>query len=324
MAGQGGSRGGGAARRPGAEEPAVSDVEIEARKAFLELGPDDEQRLGSMSALAQQYATDVIEDFYRHLMSFEVGRAFFRDQNLLERVKRAQKEYFIGLTSGDYGRRYVANRLNVGAVHESIGLPVNAYLGMYAFYLRAVSQRIFHAFAAPESERALVLLGSLLKVIFFDMGLAIDTYIRERERTIRLQQEAIGLSTPVLQVRPGLLILPIIGVIDAARARQLTEQLLQAIRSNRAKVVVMDITGVPSVDSKVANHLVQTVEASRLMGVTVILTGLAPEIAQALVVLGVDLGKMRTVADLESGLEEAEQLLGYRVTRAPKGVARGS
>ena len=102
------------------------------------------------------------------------------------------------------------------------------------------------------------------------------SFVQERERIIRQQQEAIReLSTPVLQVRERLLILPIIGVIDSQRARQLTEQLLRGIRANRAKVVVIDITGVPTIDSTVANHLVQTVEASRLMGASVIITGLS-------------------------------------------------
>src|SRR6204780_4743996 len=140
------------------------------------------------------------------------------------------------------------------------------------------------------------------------------SFVQERERVIRPQQEAIReLSTPVLQVREQLLILPIIGVIDAQRARQLTEQLLRGIRTNRAKVVVIDITGVPSVDSTVANHLVQTVDASRLMGATVIVTGLSSEIAQTLVTIGVDLSKMKTVGDLQGGIEEAERLLGYKV-----------
>jgi len=140
------------------------------------------------------------------------------------------------------------------------------------------------------------------------------SFVQERERIIRQQQEAIReLSTPVLQVRERLLILPIIGVIDSQRARQITEQLLRGIRANRAKVVVIDITGVPTVDSTVANHLVQTVDASRLMGATVIVTGLSSEIAQTLVTIGVDLSKMKTVGDLQGGIEEAERLLGYRV-----------
>jgi len=123
------------------------------------------------------------------------------------------------------------------------------------------------------------------------------------------------LSTPVLQVRERLLILPIIGVLDNQRARQLTEQLLRGIRTHRAKVVVIDITGVPDVDESVANSLVQTVDASRLMGAEVIITGLSSEIAQTLVTIGVDLTKMRTVGDLQGGIEEAERQLGFKVIR---------
>ncbi len=141
-------------------------------------------------------------------------------------------------------------------------------------------------------------------------------FVEERARVVRQQQEAIReLSTPVLRVRDRLLILPIIGVIDTRRARQLTEQLLHAIRTERAKVVVMDITGVASVDSKVANHLVQTVDAAQLLGAKVIVTGIAPQIAQTLVAIGVDLSRMNTVGDLQGGLEEADRLL------AAKGIA---
>src|SRR5579884_3587640 len=150
-------------------------------------------------------------------------------------------------------------------------------------------------------------------------------FVQERERVIRQQQEAIReLSTPVLQVRERLLILPIIGVIDAHRARQLTEQLLRGIRGNRAKVVVVDITGVPTIDQTVANHLVKTVEASRLMGASVIITGLSAEIAQTLVTIGVDLSKMNAVGDLQGGIEEAERLLGYKVISTPESPASAS
>jgi rsbT co-antagonist protein RsbR len=142
------------------------------------------------------------------------------------------------------------------------------------------------------------------------------SFVDERERVIRQQQDSIReLSTPVLPVRERLLILPMIGVLDSERARQLTEQLLTGIRTHRAKVVVIDITGVPEVDESVANHLVQTVDACRLMGASVIITGLSPLIAQTLVTIGVDLSKMDTIGDLQGGLEEAERLLGYAATR---------
>lgn len=142
------------------------------------------------------------------------------------------------------------------------------------------------------------------------------SFVQERERVIRQQQLAIReLSTPVLKVRDQLLILPIIGALDAPRARQLTEQLLTGIRENRAKVVVIDITGVPTIDMPVANHLVQAVRASALMGARVIITGLSADIAQTLVNLGVDLSMMQSVGDLQGGIEEAERQLRYAVTR---------
>jgi rsbT co-antagonist protein RsbR len=148
------------------------------------------------------------------------------------------------------------------------------------------------------------------------------SFVDERERVIREQQDAIReLSTPVLQFRERLLILPIIGMLDAPRARQLTEQLLGAIQRRRAKVVVIDITGVATVDIDVANHLVQTVEAARLMGADAIITGVSSKIAQTLVDLGVDLGMMKTVGDLQGGLEEADRLIGAGPRAVPRDAA---
>jgi rsbT co-antagonist protein RsbR len=294
----------------------VTEEELAHRKQFLEIGEEDLARLTGINDLARRYADAVIEDFYRHLMSFEDTSAFFRDPQMLVRVKNMQKEYFLRLTQGNYDLAYVQDRLRIGAAHERIRLPTKSYLGMYNFYLRAVGARLMEAFPKQPGE-AWAAFSSLLKLTFLDMGLAIDTYIASSERTIRAQQEAIQeLPTPVLPFREGLLIVPIIGIIDSQRARQLTEQLLGSIRSNRAKMVVIDITGVQSVDSRVANHIVQTVEAARLMGARVILAGISPEVAQTMVTLGIDLGRILTVGDLQSGIERAEQLLGYVVSRS--------
>jgi rsbT co-antagonist protein RsbR len=297
----------------------ITDQELAKRKEFLEFRDEDVKQLTGINDLARRYADEVIAEFYKHLLTFDETRAFFSDEALLRRVQNMQKEYFLRLTQGSYDLAYTQNRLKIGAIHERIGLPVKSYLGMYNFYLRAVASRLIKAFA-KEPERAWSVFQSLMKLTFLDIGLAIDTYVHSRERTIREQQEAIQeLPTPVLPFREGMLILPIIGLIDTQRARQLTEQLLGSIRANRAKVVVMDITGVQSVDSRVANHVVQTVEAARLMGASVIIAGVSPEIAQTMVTLGIDLGRITTVGDLQSGIERAERILGYTVTRtAPR------
>ena len=295
------------------QEMDVDDEEVARRKAFLEFGEADAEALKGFNAVAQTYADPVIEEFYAHILAFDETRAFFRDPRVLERVKRLQKGYFLRLTEGEYGTDYTADRLKIGAVHERVGLAPKWYLGMYAFYLRAVARRLLEAFA-QEPAKAFTGFLSLLKIVFLDIGLAVDTYIHAREATMRKQQEAIReLSTPVLQIRDRLLLLPIIGVIDTHRARLITDSLLRAIRANRARVVVMDVTGVATIDSKVANHLIQTVTAAGLMGAYVIVTGLSSEVAQALVALGLDLGKLNTVGDLQGGIEEAERRLGYRV-----------
>lgn len=298
-------------------EMQIDDEEVARRKEFLDFREEDAQALKELGDVARKYADPVIEEFYRHVMSFEETRAFFRDPKVLERVKRLQREYFLRLTEGDYGPDYVANRLRIGTVHERINLAPKWYLGMYNFYLRLVATRLTEAFP-DDPGKALSLFLRLMKLVFLDIGLAVDTYIYARESTMRKQQEAIReLSTPVLQIRERLLLLPIIGVIDTHRARLITDGLLHSIRDTRAKVIVMDVTGVATIDTKVANHLIQTVTAARLMGAFVIVTGLSSDVAQALVGLGLDLAKLNTAGDLQGGIEEAERLLGYRTVRDP-------
>jgi rsbT co-antagonist protein RsbR len=256
----------------------------------------------------------------------------------------------------EWMRRISASRLLTSMTQEEIFAEATSVFDNYVEVLETGSVEALQAYARDLSERIIprgvdtpevlgivlllrdVLARSLFEKYQGDFALlngVLDAYepaanriattvavgfVQERERVIRQQQEAIReLSTPVLQVRERLLILPIIGVVDSERARQLTEQLLHGVRSNRAKVVVMDITGVPAVDAIVANHFVQTVEAARLLGATVIVTGLSPEIAQTLVTIGVDLTKMNTVGDLQGGIEEAERVLGYTVLNRRNG-----
>jgi rsbT co-antagonist protein RsbR len=147
------------------------------------------------------------------------------------------------------------------------------------------------------------------------MGEVGDAYLEAKQQTIRDQQEAIReLSTPVLQLQEGLLLLPLVGMIDTDRARRLTEALLEEISERRARVVVMDLTGVPIMDTAVANHLMQTVAAARLMGATALVTGISAENAQTLVRLGLDLSSINAIGDLMAGLEHADLLLHRKAT----------
>ena len=176
-----------------------------------------------------------------------------------------------------------------------------------------------HYLEAPDRlDKVLMIFEPVVNRILVVVALA---FSMERERVIAQQQASIqDLSTPVLRLRDRLLLLPIIGLIDSDRARQVTEQMLLAIREFRAGVVVMDITGVAAVDSKVANHLIKTVDAARLLGATVIVTGVSPAIAQTIVTVGVNLSRIQTVGDLQGGLDLADRILGYRVIVEEKAV----
>jgi len=137
------------------------------------------------------------------------------------------------------------------------------------------------------------------------------------EAMSRRAQEILDIATPVVQIWDGIILAPLIGSLDSERTQQLMEKLLQGIVDTRSSVALVDITGVPTIDTQTARHLVESISAVRLIGADVILTGVRPAIAQTLVHLGVDLGGVTTRASLSAGLRAALDLVDLKV--APKG-----
>lgn len=139
-------------------------------------------------------------------------------------------------------------------------------------------------------------------------------FIAERERVIeRQREEMMELSTPVVELWDKLLALPLIGTLDSARAQEVMESLLQAIVERQAEVVIVDITGVQTVDTQVAQHLLRTAAAVRLMGVDCIISGISPKIAQTMVQLGVDVGEVSTRSTIRTAIADALRSTGYEL-----------
>lgn len=135
-----------------------------------------------------------------------------------------------------------------------------------------------------------------------------------RERTIREQEARIReLSSPIIPLYNGILVLPLVGVIDSYRAGQIMEALLNGISQQQADVVIIDITGVPMVDTNVANYLLMAARAARLLGAQIILVGISAEVAQTIVQIGVELNDVTTRSNLQSGIEYALGLLGLAI-----------
>jgi rsbT co-antagonist protein RsbR len=209
-----------------------------------------------------------------------------------------------------------AQQRQQGAMYASMGIPFADWFEVVSAYQKAIIPLMVKDYV-KEPERLAAVLIANNKYLDYAMGVIGDEYLKTKERIIGQQQEAIQeLSTPVLQIRDQLLLVPLVGVLDTSRARLLTQQLLSGIRAHRARVVVIDITGVAAVDSKVANHIFQTVAAVKLMGARTIITGLSSDVAEALVALGVDVDRLDTVSDLQGGIEEANRILGVKLVKA--------
>ena len=205
---------------------------------------------------------------------------------------------------------YLADLEQQGAGYARMGIPFRAWFELIAAYRNVVRQHVITLAHEDPARATLASEGMNLMIDVAMSGLA-DAYLATKEQMIRQQQAAIrDLSMPMLQIRDGMLVVPLIGAIDSGRARQLTENLLTAVRDRRARGVVIDITGVPTVDTSVANYLVQATEAAKLMGAQVVITGIAAEIAQTLVTLGARMPDVLTAVDLQDGIEEIERMLG--------------
>lgn len=191
--------------------------------------------------------------------------------------------------------------------------------GVYVFSLKEAFTQTLLQELRKEPE---ALVDALLKVnkLMDHFGVVtFETFIKGREEVILRQTDEITeISTPVIRVWDGILALPIIGTLDSARTQVVMESLLQEIVESGSTIAILDISGVPAVDSLVAQHLIKTVAATRLMGAECIISGIRPEIAQTVVHLGIDLTNIVTKATLSSALKYSFSLLRLEVKRIQK------
>ena len=291
----------------------LDESEVVSRRAFFELTDEDLARIASLRPFAEAHTDEIIEAFYDLLLRHPETRKFFPDETTVRRVKKSQRDYFLSLFTGAVGTTYLENRARVGEAHERIGMPPKWYLGAYRRYMTLLHQKLLAHFADPAEAHAAY--HSIKKLVFFDMSIAIDTYIASNLDAIKRHQAAIReLSTPVIRVHERVLLLPVVGTIDSLRATQIMETVLTKVSEEQAKVLILDIAGVPVVDTKVADHLLKTTAAVRLLGAKTILTGISAQVARTIIQLGVDISSMETQSRLQDGIELALSMVGKAIT----------
>jgi rsbT co-antagonist protein RsbR len=194
-----------------------------------------------------------------------------------------------------------------------------------ATFVFSLKQPVFEALGRTYAADPVKLTEQswLASTVLDKLGLVtVDAYQRGREQVIlRQQQELLDLSTPVIKLWEGIVAVPLIGTLDSERTQVVMESLLEAIVNNEADVAIIDITGVPTVDTLVAQHLLKAVAAARLMGAECIISGIRPQIAQTIVHLGVELGDVITKSTLGDALRIAFSKRGLGVMKTPAKVA---
>jgi rsbT co-antagonist protein RsbR len=194
--------------------------------------------------------------------------------------------------------------------------------GVYIFSLKDAFLQVLQSEIKNDPVRLYEVSMQLSKLIDAFSTITFETFIKGREEVILRQTDEIAeISTPVIRVWDGILALPIIGTLDSARTQVVMENLLQQIVDTGSSIAILDISGVPAVDSLVAQHLIKTVSATRLMGAECIISGIRPEIAQTVVHLGIDLSKIITKASLASALRSAFTMLQLQVIKVQKDKA---
>jgi rsbT co-antagonist protein RsbR len=292
---------------------------MQERLAFLDFTPQDGERLRTLRPYFIERREQFLDAFYSHLLTFPGTSRLLKDPATVSRARAAQAAYFERLLEGSYDDAFCETSILIGLRHHEIGLEPKWVVGAYNMYLSYWTERILEA-CGDRMQEVIGCIQALHKSILLATSLTVDAYyIKTLERiqgVVANQHAAIlELSTPVIQIYDGILVLPLIGTIDSARTRQIMENLLARVVETQSEVVILDLTGVSVVDTAVANHLMKTVQAAELLGTSCLLTGISPAIAQTLVHLGVDLGQIATCATLKMGLAHAFARLGLAVRK---------
>jgi len=203
---------------------------------------------------------------------------------------------------------WVDARRHVGAVHAHIELPNDIYFAGMSVSSNLMADRLRNSSHVKNLNETL---ASLSKLMFLDAYVVIEEIARiNREKISANAKTLMEMSTPVTPIWEGILLLPLLGLLDSQRTQDVMNKTLSKISESRAKVLVMDISGVSTMDTAVANQLLKITKATQLMGCETILSGLSPAIARTLVDLGVNIGEVRTTATLRDSFELALRAIG--------------
>ena len=275
----------------------------------FDLQEADFQRIRAVAPLLKDQLDSFIDDFYTWMQKHPEYQVFFGSNPArLERVKQLQRANWVNFLDAHVDQSWVDARRHVGAVHAHIELPNDIYFAGMSVSSNLMADRLRNSSHVKNLNETI---ASLSKLMFLDAYVVIEEIARiNREKISANAKTLMEMSTPVTPIWEGILLLPLLGLLDSQRTQDVMNKTLSKISESRAKVLMMDISGVSTMDTAVANQLLKITKATQLMGCETILSGLSPAIARTLVELGVNIGEVRTTATLRDSFELALRAIG--------------
>ena len=287
--------------------------EVSITLGKFDIRDEDVALVREVGRLFDSQIEGLVEDFYRWLSAKDEYQIFFGNSpTTLARVQKLQAGHWRGLFKASLDEGYFSSRRHIGAVHARIDLPNDIYCAGMSMSGRVMVERLRAMKPRPANVDAMV--AALTKLVFLDLYLVIDEIARIQKEKIQQHSSAmLEMSTPVTPIWEGILLLPLVGIIDSARTQDVMNKTLAKIAETRARVFVLDISGVGTVDTAVANQLIKITKATQLMGCESIISGISPTVARTIVELGVKVGEVKTTATLRDGFELALKSTGIDV-----------
>jgi len=270
---------------------------------------DDLALVKSYGEIVIPKLTEYVKYFYQWLEPLHEYTEHFEDKERLHRVQKQQISYWEDTFQGVVDQNYIERKRKLGEIHANIDLNLPTYFAGMSQSLSIFSEKLYdNSLTEKQYSNTLV---SIAKLIHLDTALVVESYaLMSREKTDKQNQAMMEMSIPVTSIWDGVLMLPIVGVLDSKRAQDLMHAVLSEISSSRARVIILDISGVAVVDTAVANHIIKITKASKLMGCNCTVSGVSPAIAQTIVELGIDVGAISTTSTLRDALELAFSNVG--------------
>ncbi|AFZ26165.1 anti-anti-sigma regulatory factor (antagonist of anti-sigma factor) [Cylindrospermum stagnale PCC 7417] len=283
-------------------------------RQLYEISDRDLEEIKSLEPLMLPQMDKMVDGFYRWLMEQPEYEQFFSDPKLLKHTQKMQRIYWEKFLAGKVDDEYVEHRRVIGETHARIGLSMTMFFAGMTIFNNLVSEIIQEK--GTNAKNKVTTADAVAKVIHLDTGIVCEVYSIMSNEMISVQSKSLmEMSTPVTQVWDDILLLPLVGIVDSKRALDIRNAVLSAISRTRARVFILDISGVAVVDTAVANHLIKIAKATRLMGCESTLSGISPAIAETIIELGIDTGTLKTTATMMDALEGAFQRLGLRITK---------